>query len=94
MYELWCEVILRDVRSAILTKHQNKCIYFHIKPITFLLRTHYNQKKLNYIYYMMLIKNVNNCILIKQTKNDKKNQNKSKSIVATSVSRAVMYYES
>ena len=32
MYEFWCGVILRDVRSAILTTHQNEYIYFHNKP--------------------------------------------------------------
>jgi len=30
MYEFWCGVILRDVRSAILTTHQNEYIYFLI----------------------------------------------------------------
>jgi len=41
MYEFWCGVTLRDVRSAILTAHQNEYIYFHIQPITFLLHTHH-----------------------------------------------------
>jgi len=46
MYEFWCGVILRDVRSAILTTHQNEYIYFHIQPITFLLHMRYYHKKL------------------------------------------------
>jgi len=31
MYEFWCGEILRDVRSAISTTHQNEYIYFMVK---------------------------------------------------------------
>ena len=58
MYEFWCGVILRDVRSAILTTHQNEYIYFHIQPITFLLHTRYYHKILNNIYYIIFINKI------------------------------------
>jgi len=58
MYEFWCGVILRDVRSAILTTHQNKYIFFHKQPITFLLHTRYYHKKLNIIYYIIFINKI------------------------------------
>jgi len=45
MYEFWCGVILCDVRSAILTAHHNEYIYFHIRPITFLLYTRHFHKQ-------------------------------------------------
>jgi len=46
---------MRNVRSAILSTHQNEYIYFHIQPITFLLHTRY-YKKLNNIYYIIINK--------------------------------------
>jgi len=58
MYEFWCGGILRDVRSAILTTHQNEYIYFHIQPITFLLHTHHYHKKLKNIYNIMFINKI------------------------------------
>jgi len=58
MYEFWCGVILRDVRSAILTTHQNENIYFHIQPITFLLHTCYYHKKLYDIYCISFINKI------------------------------------
>jgi len=58
MYEFWCGVILRDVRTAILTTHHNEYIYFHIQPITFLLHRHHYHKKLNNIYYIIFINKI------------------------------------
>jgi len=58
MYEFWCGVILRDVRSAILTTHQNEYIYFHIQPITFLLHTRSLSQKLFDIYYIAFINKI------------------------------------
>jgi len=58
MYEFWCGVILRDVRSAILTTHQNEYIYFHIQPITFLLHTRYYHKTLYDIYCISFINKI------------------------------------
>ena len=58
MYEFWCGVILRDVRSAILTTHQNEYIYFHIQPITFLLNMHHYHKKLNNNNYLIVINKI------------------------------------
>jgi len=60
MYEFWCGVILRDVRGAILTTHQNSYIYFHMQPITFLLHTRYYQKslKIYYIFFMNKISKI------------------------------------
>jgi len=76
---------MRDVRSAILTTHQNEYIYFHIQLITFLLHARHYHKKLYNIYYIIFINNTTSKnIFIKQTKIEI--QNESKPIVATSVS--------
>jgi len=87
--EFWCGEILRDVRSTILTTPQNEYIYFHIKPITFLLHTR-NKLKITKSLIICIIyfheHNGKNNILIKQTKNDI--QNEYKRSVATSVSKA------
>ena len=58
MYEFWCGVIMRDVRSAIFTTHQNEYIYVHIQPITFLLHTRYYHKKLYDIYCITFINKI------------------------------------
>ena len=87
--EFWCGVILRDVRSTILTTPQNEYIYFHIKPITFLLHTRYKLKitisLIICIIYFHHHNGQNNILINKQ----KLIQNEYKRIVATSDSKAV-----
>ena len=67
--------------------HQNEYIYFHIKPITFLLHTLLLSQKKLHLLYNFHQQNVKTIILVKQTKIEI--QNESKPIVATSVSKVV-----
>jgi len=93
MYEFWCGVILRDVRSAILTTHQNEYIIIFLYPTNNLFITYalLSQKAFWLLLYIFHQQNLKNNICIKQTKTEI--QNERKTIVAIFVSKAGTYYE-
>jgi len=52
------EIYVRVLVWSNIARRQNEYIYFHIQPITFFLHTRYYHKKINNMYYIILINKI------------------------------------